>query len=222
MGYEAYVIRNGHYKQLLLANTLAVGSFLFQRISGEQGRDSRFEGIREVAPKFFGAFMAQATWVSLCLLPVLAVNSISPGVIGGRLPFFLLTDLIGFGLYAGGLTFEATADKQKSDWMADKKAKKHDEGFCTRGLWSYSRHPNYFGKWLSSSRCPPVLIIVRRDHLVEWHCYRSGRRHDEHSWLGRDGTGGWHWRTHRRIGHGCCESGVRDDVVDEGKRNTNE
>jgi len=90
--------------------------------------------------------MAQATWVTLCCLPVLAVNSISPGVLGTRLPFFLLTDIIGIALYIGGLSFEATADKQKSDWMAEKHAKLHDEGFLTRGLWSKSRHPNYFGE----------------------------------------------------------------------------
>jgi len=36
---------------------------------------------------------------------------------------------------------EAAADRQKSAWMEEKKEKKHEEGFCTRGLWSWSRHP---------------------------------------------------------------------------------
>jgi steroid 5-alpha reductase family enzyme len=49
-------------------------------------------------------------------------------------------------LYAGGMGFEATADKQKSQWMEEKRNKKHNEDFLTRGLWSKSRHPNYFGE----------------------------------------------------------------------------
>lgn len=57
-----------------------------------------------------------------------------------------LTDIFGILLYLGGLGFEVTADRQKSKWMQEKKEKKHDEDFLTRGLWSKSRHPNYFGE----------------------------------------------------------------------------
>jgi steroid 5-alpha reductase family enzyme len=124
---------------------LAVGTFLFSRITSEDGRDSRFDEIRKSPPKFLGAFFAQATWVSLCLLPVLAVNSI-PATTLSALPFLTLTDVIGVALFIGGLSFEATADKQKSQWMEEKKNKKHNEDFLTRGLWSKSRHPNYFGE----------------------------------------------------------------------------
>jgi steroid 5-alpha reductase family enzyme len=129
----------------LSTNMLTVGTFLFSRITSEDGRDSRFDEIRKSPPKFLGAFFAQATWVSLCLLPVLAVNSI-PATTLSALPFLALTDVIGVALFVGGLSFEATADKQKSQWMEEKKNKKHNEDFLTRGLWSKSRHPNYFGE----------------------------------------------------------------------------
>lgn len=122
-----------------------VGTFLFSRITSDDGRDSRFDSIRGSPGKFFGAFMAQATWVSLCLAPVLAINSI-PATTLAALPIFTATDALGLALYIGGIAFEATADRQKSVWLKEKKEKKHSEEFLTRGLWSKSRHPNYFGE----------------------------------------------------------------------------
>lgn len=122
-----------------------LGTFLFSRITADDGKDSRFDNIRESPLKFLGAFAAQATWVSLCLLPVLAINSI-PSTTLAALPFFTITDIIGVLLYVGGLSFEAVADRQKSQWIKEKKEKKHSEDILTRGLWSKSRHPNYFGE----------------------------------------------------------------------------
>jgi protein-S-isoprenylcysteine O-methyltransferase Ste14 len=83
--------------------------------------------------------------VSLCLLPVLAVNSI-PAAAFASMPPVAVTDVLGSLLHVGGLTFEVAADRQKSQWMRGRKEKKHNEEFLTRGLWSRSRHPNYFGE----------------------------------------------------------------------------
>jgi len=121
-----------------------VGSFLFQRVLAD-GKDSRFDEIKKSPPKFLVAWMAQATWVSLCLMPVLAINSI-PHKLLSTLPAVGLTDILGLSLFVGGLTFEVIADRQKHAWVQEKKQKKHDEDFLTRGLWSKSRHPNYFGE----------------------------------------------------------------------------
>lgn len=139
-----------NWRQVVLSAAVSfwaarLGTFLFSRITADDGKDSRFDNIRGSPPKFLGAFFAQATWVSLCLMPVLAVNSI-PATTLATLPFFTLTDIIGLLLYVGGITFEATADRQKSKWVQEKKDKKHSEDFLTRGLWSKSRHPNYFGE----------------------------------------------------------------------------
>ena len=128
------------------ASLSVVGSFLFARITAENGQDSRFENIRNSPPKFLGAFFAQATWVSLCILPVLAINSLPVSTFAALGGAVSITDIVGLLLYVGGLTFEATADRQKSQWMEEKKEKKHEEDFLTRGLWSKSRHPNYFGE----------------------------------------------------------------------------
>jgi steroid 5-alpha reductase family enzyme len=129
-----------------------VGSYLYRRISSDDGKDSRFDSIRTSPPKFLVAFFAQATWVSLCTLPVILVNSIprtafATSLLGQTVssrPYF--TDILGFFLFFFGLTFEVIADRQKDAWVQARKQKKHSEEFLTYGLWSKSRHPNYFGE----------------------------------------------------------------------------
>lgn len=121
-----------------------VGSYLFQRVVAD-GRDSRFDKIKKSPPRFWVAFMIQATWVSICLMPVLAINSI-PHTLLATLPLVSLTDIVGLTLFTAGFGFEVAADRQKHQWSQEKKEKKHDEDFLTRGLWSKSRHPNYFGE----------------------------------------------------------------------------
>ncbi|PBP17473.1 hypothetical protein BUE80_DR011745 [Diplocarpon rosae] len=98
-----------NWRQVVLSTAVSIwatrlGTYLFQRILSD-GHDSRFDEIKKSPPKFFGAWMAQATWVSLCLLPVLAVNSI-PHPLLSTLPLVTLTDVLGLGLFVGGLTFE--------------------------------------------------------------------------------------------------------------------
>lgn len=122
-----------------------MGSYLFARISAD-GSDSRFDKIRGSPPKFLGAFVAQATWVSLCLMPVLAINSLPASVFAALPAAVGVTDVIGLLLYAGGLSLEVAADRQKNQWVQEKREKKHEEDFLTRGLWGKSRHPNYFGE----------------------------------------------------------------------------
>lgn len=76
-------------------------------------------------------------------MPVLALNSV-PRAVLSTLPMIGITDIIGLLLFTGGLAFEITADRQKNAWVQAKKNKEHDEDFLTHGLWSKSRHPNYF------------------------------------------------------------------------------
>lgn len=125
----------------------AVGTHLYTRISSS-GSDSRFDTIRDSPRKFAVAFFAQATWVSICLLPVLALNSIPAARLAATvLPRSVsVTDALGLLLFVGGLTLEIVADRQKTAWMQEKREGKHHEDFLSRGLWGRSRHPNYFGE----------------------------------------------------------------------------
>ncbi|KAI1005886.1 hypothetical protein K3495_g2332 [Podosphaera aphanis] len=142
-------VQGWNWRQLALSAAVTIwatrlGSYLFQRIL-EDGHDSRFDKIKKSPPMFMVAFTAQATWVSLCLMPVIAINSI-PYKFFSSLPPMIATDILGLSLFVTGLTIEIIADSQKKSWVQAKKRKQHDEEFLTSGLWSKSRHPNYFGE----------------------------------------------------------------------------
>jgi steroid 5-alpha reductase family enzyme len=63
-------------------------------------------------------------------------------VLFGHRPFGWL-DYLGIGVAAAGLIFEAVADFQLSAFRADPASKGK---VLDRGLWGWSRHPNYFGE----------------------------------------------------------------------------
>lgn len=111
-----------------------MGSYLFQRVFAE-GKDSRFDEIKRSPAKFAGAFFGQATWVSLCLLPVIAVNSIPAAAFSATSAVKPL-DVLGLLIYAGGFAFEIAADRQKSKWLEGRRKKEHDEQFLTKGFWA--------------------------------------------------------------------------------------
>ena len=112
-----------------------MGSYLFRRIL-QDGGDSRFDKIKTNPKRFFVAFMMQATWVSLCLMPIMAVNAVPAAALGVAGSKVKLTDVLGLSMYLGGLTLEVVADRQKARWVWERREKVHDEQFLTRGLWS--------------------------------------------------------------------------------------
>ncbi|GLZ27866.1 hypothetical protein Lesp02_00560 [Lentzea sp. NBRC 105346] len=50
---------------------------------------------------------------------------------------------IALTLWAGSYVLESVADRQKQRFAA-----RGERGTCDRGLWRYSRHPNYFFQWM--------------------------------------------------------------------------
>lgn len=131
-------------RQIVLSSFVAVwatrlGWFLFTRIHGSNGIDSRFTLIKQSRPRFLMAWTLQGEWVFVQLLPVLILNQSSKPVSFG------VFDYIGIPIWVIGFGFEAVADYQKS---AFRKSPENREKFISSGLWSISRHPNYFGEIL--------------------------------------------------------------------------
>ncbi|PWN40624.1 DUF1295-domain-containing protein [Ceraceosorus guamensis] len=126
---------------LVVAWAARLGSFLALRIQ-KSGKDERFDEIKQSPVKFFGAWMAQATWITLTALPVWLINVLP----AKAHPALGIVDVAALGLWAAGWGLEIVADRQKSAWREAQKAGKHDEKFISSGTWSVSRHPNYAGE----------------------------------------------------------------------------
>ncbi|MDJ0460258.1 DUF1295 domain-containing protein [Streptomyces sp. H27-C3] len=82
-------------------------------------------------------YLLQGALVWLISLPVQAAQYV-PAPVGPLA-------VAGIVLWATGLTFEAVGDHQLARFKADPA---HRGGIMDRGLWSWTRHPNYFGDFL--------------------------------------------------------------------------
>jgi steroid 5-alpha reductase family enzyme len=132
-------------KALLTAATLVwglrLGGFIAWRSRG-RGEDPRYEQMLDQAPRSRTAyalrkvFLLQAGLIWLISVPVQA------GMFqraGGGWTWLLVA---GGVLWAGGVVFESVGDWQLARFKSDPA---HRGRVMDRGLWRYTRHPNYFG-----------------------------------------------------------------------------
>ena len=136
------IANNLSTREIILAScvllwTIRLSFFLFQRVK-RVGKDVRFDNLKFSFSKFLLAWMTQGLWVFICLFPTLIVFS-SPT---NNEIFYLI---FGGLVYLVGLVTEIIADYQKT--IHNRQNNKHKK-FITSGLWSISRHPNYFGEIL--------------------------------------------------------------------------
>ncbi|KAG0377850.1 hypothetical protein BGX24_005308 [Mortierella sp. AD032] len=135
-----------HPRQLIASGTTVawaayLGSFLFSRVL--KHGDKRFDNTKRVPGRFLVYWLVQGIWVALTALPVYMTNSIPTSVH----PDLGLQDYIGFALWASGFAFEVVANYQKQKWRKEV-GRDYKRSFISTGLWSLSRHPNYFGECL--------------------------------------------------------------------------
>jgi steroid 5-alpha reductase family enzyme len=123
---------------LVLVWAVRLGIFLFGRVS-RSGADDRFDEIKGSFPRFLAVWTIQGLWVSVTAAAAWIAISASRQV---GIDAFAV---VGFLLWAAGFAVEVVADQQKSRFRADPA---HRGRFISTGLWSRSRHPNYFGEIL--------------------------------------------------------------------------
>ncbi len=121
-----------------------LGSFLFLRVKRD-GRDSRFDEIKTRFFRYLFTWTLGGAWVFITMAAGLAaITSTTQTPVG-------ILFYAGAALWISGFAFEVIADRQKSVFrnIPANKGK-----FITSGLWSISRHPNYFGEivlWIGIS-----------------------------------------------------------------------
>ncbi len=125
---------------LILLWGLRLSGYITVRNHGK-GEDRRYQAIRaRNQPNFefkslYLIFILQMALATVIVMPVVPI-------LNGAQDANLLT-YAGFAIAAFGALFETIADAQ----MARFKATRSAEGtVMDRGLWRYSRHPNYFGE----------------------------------------------------------------------------
>jgi steroid 5-alpha reductase family enzyme len=123
---------------LVVVWAVRLGAYLFRRIL-KMKVDHRFDGVRERPLRFARFWLLQAVTAAVVLLPVSYLLGLEHPPGAG--PW----TVVGAALWLAGLLVEAVADAQKASF----RGKEQNRGrFVDRGLWRYSRHPNYFGELL--------------------------------------------------------------------------
>lgn len=115
--------------------------YLLRRVLHES-EDGRYQALRKAwggnRIKFFAFFQLQAMVVALFALPFIAAAARSDGAVDAWMLLAILT-------WVASVGGEALADRQLSAFRADPANRGKT---CRHGLWSWSRHPNYFFEWL--------------------------------------------------------------------------
>ena len=121
---------------LVILWAVRLGSFLFGRIK-KAGKDDRFDEIKPSFIRFLNVWTIQGLWVTFTVAAALVAITTSNRK---ELDVFAIVGLL---VWIFGFVFEVVADNQKSRFSADPANKGK---FIRTGLWSRSRHPNYFGE----------------------------------------------------------------------------
>lgn len=120
--------------------SLRLGTYLWGRVAAHHPEvDPRYAILSErwkknLARAYLLFFLSQGLLVWLLMLPV---HFVAMNATAGFHPL----EIAGFSLWMAGLIGEAIADAQLKRF---KKESTDRLAVCKRGLWRYSRHPNYF------------------------------------------------------------------------------
>jgi len=125
---------------LVAVSRTELAAFLLYRVL-QRGKDARFDTVRERPLVFLIFWVWQMLWVFVVSSSVIFINS------AGHLasPTLSAADYVGWALFGLGFAVQVVADVQKYLFRADQANRRR---VCDRGLWRFSRHPNFCGEVL--------------------------------------------------------------------------
>ncbi|HMH30966.1 MAG TPA: DUF1295 domain-containing protein [Methylomirabilota bacterium] len=141
----AVVAQQPSKRSLLIAILVSVWGVRLALHLGKRSKNNKEDRrYQELSAKWQGNFWLRA-YLSIFLLQGVLVWIVSFPVAfaaGNQLEGLAWLSVAGTVVWAVGFIFEAVADQQLANFVADKN---HPKVMRT-GLWRYSRHPNYFGE----------------------------------------------------------------------------
>ena len=136
-------LRNSMCYTMVVLWGLRISLFLIKRTFTEGREDQRYQKMRRewgkhISLKFLFFFEFQAVLESIIGVPFLIIGF-------NHLPGISAWEVSGAVIFGVALIAETVADEQLHHFktLPSNKGK-----VCDKGLWRYSRHPNYFFEWL--------------------------------------------------------------------------
>ena len=133
--------------------SMRLGFHILARTATAEREDPRYAALRrEWGARFQGRLFLFLQIQALCgvgLVVTVYGAAHAPG------PAFAVTDWIGLALLVVSVAGEGIADAQLRRFAAD--ATNHGK-VCDKGLWAWSRHPNYFFEWLGWLAYPVIAL----------------------------------------------------------------
>ncbi|MBL8772846.1 MAG: DUF1295 domain-containing protein [Phenylobacterium sp.] len=158
-GAESPEARRWLVAAFMAAWALRLGLYLTPRVASHS-EDARYAAFRTGDPKTYPARML---FVTLPQAPATALLGLSvvlaaraPGPVGWR-------DALAVALFLGAIWGEGVADGQMKRFRGDPANRGQ---VMDRGLWGWSRHPNYFFQWLGWLAYPAIALDPARP--VTW------------------------------------------------------
>ena len=149
---------------------LRLSIYIFKRNKHKE-EDIRYKtfrkswGSRQKLGAYLQVFMLQGFFMFVISLPLLHIMNFSMSPIN-------LIDIIGMAIWGVGFYFEAVGDYQKNNFKSNPA---NSGKVMNKGLWSITRHPNYFGEilmwwgiFIISLSCMRWYISIISPIVITW------------------------------------------------------